>query len=352
MACIIDGSFGHTLAVGPSEVVDVARAGVTIVGASSMGALRAAECWPAGVRGIGEIYAGYRSGRLTSDDEVAVAMEAGAGYAARSIPLVHVRAAVASATALGVLTVSQGHRLVEATQALHFSDRLWPNILRSAGFQPQGDLLRTLEGGPNLKRQDALEAVRWVAEHARSVPADAPGRPPIAARPTRSCGHDPHVGRPRAELQRALLEWLFGSGRFQPYVWALVAGEPEFHALSTVSASERPAALRAALASVLARLLASPRALEQRLWHELEFLEELDREILFAHAVDEASARATTTTAASLPQEWARETIAVAHGYRDWGHLLSDATDGRLYGAIPMAWIIEAVGRFARAHAG
>ena len=67
---IIDGVFQQREAISPREVIDVAMSGAIVVGASSMGALRAAECWPAGVRGVGSIYRLFRRGILDSDDEV------------------------------------------------------------------------------------------------------------------------------------------------------------------------------------------------------------------------------------------------------------------------------------------
>jgi len=67
---IIDGVFHQEPAVPPREILDVLEDGAVIVGASSMGALRAAECWPAGMRGVGTIYRLYRRGALKSDDEV------------------------------------------------------------------------------------------------------------------------------------------------------------------------------------------------------------------------------------------------------------------------------------------
>ena len=46
-------------------------AGTQVFGAASMGALRAAELAPFGMIGVGAIFAAYRDGRLTGDDEVA-----------------------------------------------------------------------------------------------------------------------------------------------------------------------------------------------------------------------------------------------------------------------------------------
>src|SRR4051794_35601061 len=68
---VIDGVFCTAPAVSPREVVDVLADGATVIGASSMGAIRAADCAPAGAIGIGEVYGLYRRRILSSEDEVA-----------------------------------------------------------------------------------------------------------------------------------------------------------------------------------------------------------------------------------------------------------------------------------------
>jgi hypothetical protein len=95
---IIDGVFHQEPAVPPREILDVLEDGALIVGASSMGALRAAECWPAGMRGVGTIYRLYRRGALGSDDEVILIYSSdGSGYQSRSVPLINVRYALSRA---------------------------------------------------------------------------------------------------------------------------------------------------------------------------------------------------------------------------------------------------------------
>ena len=46
--------------------------GVHVVGGASMGALRAAELYPFGMEGVGEIFEWFRDGVIEADDEVAV----------------------------------------------------------------------------------------------------------------------------------------------------------------------------------------------------------------------------------------------------------------------------------------
>src|SRR6185295_16313141 len=135
-----------------------------------------------------------------------------------------------------------------------------------------------------------------------------------------------------------LLTWLFGSGRYQRYVWPLVAGEVELQELPP-DAESRALALRDALAAALARLLTDGAGLALRLWHELEFLDELDSELMQWHAVRQAAAL-TSPPDATLAR--IREETAIAHGVRDWKMLEECVEEGGLFGAIPLHWITEA----------
>ena len=72
MVGIIDGVFAQTLAISPGEIREAAVNGIDVYGASSMGALRAAEV--SSVVGIERVFEMYRTGLIDRDDEVAVLM--------------------------------------------------------------------------------------------------------------------------------------------------------------------------------------------------------------------------------------------------------------------------------------
>src|SRR5262245_29796856 len=69
---IIDGGFELTPAVWHKEIMLALESGVHVFGASSMGALRAAELDQFGMVGVGAIYQMFRTGEIEDDDEVAV----------------------------------------------------------------------------------------------------------------------------------------------------------------------------------------------------------------------------------------------------------------------------------------
>lgn len=57
---ILDGEFGQNISVSPKEILDVLDRGKTVIGASSMGALRASELDRCGMIGVGWVYDRFR----------------------------------------------------------------------------------------------------------------------------------------------------------------------------------------------------------------------------------------------------------------------------------------------------
>lgn len=121
---VIDGLFFQSTAVRHKELLWLLSRGIRVVGASSMGALRAAELDRFGMRGIGEIYQAPSTGRIDADDEVAVThADAADGWATGSDALVNLRAAAARAQSAGVLTSDEAAAFVEAARSTYFADR-------------------------------------------------------------------------------------------------------------------------------------------------------------------------------------------------------------------------------------
>ncbi|MEV5704089.1 TfuA-like protein [Actinoallomurus sp. NPDC052274] len=121
---IIDGLFLQTAAVRHREITYLLQRGVTVAGSSSMGALRAAELWPYGMRGFGEIFRLYRDGEIDGDDEVAIVHgTAEDGYRAYSDPLVGIRIALRDAAAAGAIGADDARLLLDLAIALPFRSR-------------------------------------------------------------------------------------------------------------------------------------------------------------------------------------------------------------------------------------
>lgn len=69
---LIDGYFEGGISVWHKEILFALSSGVKVFGASSMGALRAAECAEFGMKPVGQIAEAFTSGELVADADVAV----------------------------------------------------------------------------------------------------------------------------------------------------------------------------------------------------------------------------------------------------------------------------------------
>lgn len=121
---VIDGLFFQSTAVRHKELLWLLSRRIRVVGASSMGALRAAELDRFGMRGIGEIYGAFSTGRVDADDEVAVAHgDAADDWTGCSDALVNLRAAASRAQSAGVLTSDEAASFVDEARSTYFADR-------------------------------------------------------------------------------------------------------------------------------------------------------------------------------------------------------------------------------------
>lgn len=120
---IIDGYFERMAAVWHKEILIALERGIDVWGAASMGALRAAELAPFGMRGVGVVYEWYKRGLVTADDEVAVAhLPAEYGYRATSDALVNIR------YSLGKYKPRNAEALLSRAQATFYRERSWTKL--------------------------------------------------------------------------------------------------------------------------------------------------------------------------------------------------------------------------------
>lgn len=167
---IIDGVFLDVLSVWHKEILLALDEGVEVYGAASMGALRAAECAPFGMIGVGRIYEMYADGSLTRDDEVAVA-HATAEFEHRSVsePLVNIRLNLADAAERGVLDEATAQSLLAEAAEVYFPDRSWPRVFASELLTVEDrDALRDFvrEHAVDHKAADARAMLEVMAQRA------------------------------------------------------------------------------------------------------------------------------------------------------------------------------------------
>lgn len=128
---IIDGEFGQSLAVSVTEIRSLLQAGIQVFGASSMGALRAAECKVLGMRGVGWIYEAYLQGLLQADDEVALLFDPLSKYAV-TVPLVNVRWSLELAVKAGAVDVAAQDKLLTIAKNISFRERTYNALIAGA----------------------------------------------------------------------------------------------------------------------------------------------------------------------------------------------------------------------------
>lgn len=181
LVVLIDGVFDRTPAVRHKELMLLMSQGVPVVGAASMGALRAAELAACGMIGVGRIFHAYASGRLVRDDEVALLhAPAQLDWAPLTEPLVNVRATLSRAVRACVASAASARGLRALAGAIFYKERTWPAVLdaaRAAGVASAD--LDPLEGWlpahrVDLKRADAMSALQY----ALTTEIPAPGVPP------------------------------------------------------------------------------------------------------------------------------------------------------------------------------
>lgn len=159
---LVDGRFEDVAAVWHKEILYALSEGATIYGAASMGALRAAECYPFGMIGIGNVFERYAFGGLEDDAAVAqVHAPAEFGYIAFSEAMVTIDATLENARAAGTIT-SEEQLYVRATaNSIFFKERTWQRIFDASN--EIADIAERLKPHTcNIKRHDAtllLEAL-------------------------------------------------------------------------------------------------------------------------------------------------------------------------------------------------
>lgn len=121
---LIDGTFLQNMSVFHKELLYAMDNGAYVLGSSSMGALRAAECAPYGMIGIGEIYEGFASGTLENDADVALThADANADFRPLSDAMVTIRAVLCGAQDEGLLTPTHTVELIDRQEQRWFPER-------------------------------------------------------------------------------------------------------------------------------------------------------------------------------------------------------------------------------------
>lgn len=153
----IDGVFLQDYPPTPIEVYSLLRKNnLTVAGAASLGALRAVELEKFGMIGVGKIFQLYKSGRMESDDEVAVTFSDD-DYKLQSEALIDIRYTLYSAVKDRVINRETKNTLVKIAKRIYFPERNYEEIMERV--KVDGTI-----------KQNELEKLRiYLARHRRSL---------------------------------------------------------------------------------------------------------------------------------------------------------------------------------------
>lgn len=161
---ILDGEFGQNLSVTPKEILAVLDRGKTVIGAASMGALRASELHPSGMIGVGWVYDYFRRCAVRRDADVALVYSP-FDFKPMTVPMVDLEYWMDQASAAGLIPNKEKAGLLKLARNIFFADRtpdrLMDELRRAIGGEAL-DALLAFSGGtiPNVKSADAAEAIR------------------------------------------------------------------------------------------------------------------------------------------------------------------------------------------------
>lgn len=172
---LIDGGFEQGPAVWHKEILEAIALGCTVYGASSMGALRAAELRNYGMIGIGQVFDDYASGRRTSDADVAVIYGPGElGYPPLNLSLVEMEDVIAGLMIADGFDSMTAEQLMQTGRSMFFKERTWDGLLsQTLDDADRRASLRALIDtcGPSVKTRDALLLLKTVTSSPVRTPS-------------------------------------------------------------------------------------------------------------------------------------------------------------------------------------
>ncbi|AZF43545.1 hypothetical protein C4J87_3402 [Pseudomonas sp. R1-43-08] len=168
-ALIIDGLFGSAMAISPIECIDLMKRGWLLYGASSMGALRAADCCTMGMMGVGDIFNGFHLGYFHSDSDVAVKYDA-KNYSEITVPYVQVDHVVSILKLQERIPYAKARLVLNALKKMPWHDR-YPTLIADhllelfKGVKREALLEYLTSDQYSLKRKDARMATNLIARY-------------------------------------------------------------------------------------------------------------------------------------------------------------------------------------------
>ena len=165
---LIDGLYEQVPAVWHKEIMLALTRGITVYGAASMGALRAAELHPFGMIGMGAVFQAFVTGQLTDDDEVAVLHQ---GVENDLLPtndaMVNIRETLEQAYRENIIGIPAKQALVAWCKSQFYPKRSLQHALLQLSSEFKDECVHLREwlnqhGCIDVKRQDAIAVLEHV----------------------------------------------------------------------------------------------------------------------------------------------------------------------------------------------
>jgi hypothetical protein len=171
MVGLVDGMFMQDYPPTPIEVYQlVAKKNIIVVGAASLGALRAVELERFGMIGIGKIFELYRKGKVNADDEVAVTFEEST-YRLQSEAMIDIRFNLYLAEKRGIISSYTRKMLSCIAKKFYFPLRNYNDILdysikNTPKYTDQFELFRSYitSNRVSLKELDTIKLIKYIKD--------------------------------------------------------------------------------------------------------------------------------------------------------------------------------------------
>lgn len=162
---IIDGVFHQSPAVAHKEILEAINNEITVVGASSMGALRASELDELGMIGIGYVYEQYRDEKITSDDDVAVVLDSET-LEALSVPLVSMEYVFCQAVAEGIIGEEEKNTLLKIAKEIYYPKRNYSILFSKSELDDEvkNRLIDFINRSSDIKKEDGKKLLKYIKE--------------------------------------------------------------------------------------------------------------------------------------------------------------------------------------------
>lgn len=176
MVGLVDGFFLQDYPPTPIEVYQLAtKKNILLVGAASLGALRAVELEKFGMIGIGKIFELYKTGKIDGDDEVAVTFEEGR-HTLQSEAMIDIRFNLFIARRKGIIDENTKRQITKVAKNVYFPFRNYTDILDLSKRQyPLSDSYiesfraYITSNRESLKERDAIKLLKYMRQRIQQV---------------------------------------------------------------------------------------------------------------------------------------------------------------------------------------